>query len=320
MKVIDLHCDALLKLSQGNKTGRFKNDPEIDTNQERLNQGQVKVQCFAIFIEPTTHSAQMYSTVLEQVNLFYEEVLNKQANMKHIKTWEDLIHLRRDQIGAMLTLEGVDAIGNDIEKLKTLYHLGVKSVGLTWNQANLAADGAGEPRGAGLTVFGKEIVQLNNQYKVLTDVSHLSEQGFWDVMDLAYYPIASHSNARALCDHQRNLTDLQAKEMFAKGGNVHIVFYPEFIKKDGNASIPDLIKHIDHFCSLGGVHQIGFGSDFDGIGRYVSNLENAAKYQNLIEELLKHYSEDQVKGFACNNFLQYLKRHQLIETESEMCE
>jgi membrane dipeptidase len=190
-------------------------------------------------------------------------------------------------------------------KLHILYQLGVRSVGLTWNQANLAADGAGEPRGAGLTLFGKEIVEFNNEHQILTDVSHLSDQGIWEVIELAKYPIASHSNARALCNHLRNLTDEQAQAMFAKGGLIHVVYHPPFVKESGEVTISDLVKHIDHFCSLGGVKQIGFGSDLDGITTFITNLEDASKSQNLINELLKYYPEEVVRGFAYQNFLDH---------------
>ncbi|MGJ7919209.1 dipeptidase [Neobacillus sp. LXY-4] len=306
MEVIDLHCDALLKLWEGKGTRRFADAPELDTNKERLKQGQVKVQCFAIFIEPEIKQEQKFQVVLEQVDYFYQEVLGKNPDMKHIRKWTDFYKLKPGEIGAMLTLEGVDAIGNDLSKLRILYQLGIKSVGLTWNTANLAADGAGEPRGGGLTLFGKEIVHLNNQHQVFTDVSHLSEKGFWDVMELARYPIASHSNSKVLCNHPRNLTDEQAIAMFKNGGTIHVVYHPPFIKEDGEATIADLVNHIDHFCSLGGAKQIGLGSDFDGINHFVRNLENASQTQNLINELLKHYKEEEVRGFAYQNFLNHL--------------
>lgn len=306
MEVIDLHCDALLKLWEGNGKIRFADAPELDTNKERLKQGQVKVQCFAIFIDPEIKQEQKFQVVLEQVDYFYQEVLGKNPDMKHIKKWTDFYKLKPGEIGAMLTLEGVDAIGNDLSKLRILYQLGIKSVGLTWNTANLAADGAGEPRGGGLTLFGKEIVHLNNQHQVFTDVSHLSEKGFWDVMELARYPIASHSNSKVLCNHPRNLSDEQATAMFKNGGTIHVVYHPPFIKEDGEATIADLVNHIDHFCSLGGAKQIGLGSDFDGINHFVRNLENASQTQNLINELLKHYKEEEVRGFAYQNFLNHL--------------
>src|SRR5699024_5335124 len=162
-------------------------------------------------------------------------------------------------------------------------------------QANLCADGAEEPRSGGLTLLGKEVVRLNNEHHVLTDVSHLSVAGFWDVMALSDYPFASHSNARAICDHPRNLYDDQIQAMFEKGGHIHVVFNPPFIVKEAEtATISELLKHIDHLCALGGENQIGFGSDFDGIETYVNDLNHSGVYQNLTDTLLKHYSEDQV--------------------------
>ncbi|MDR4945575.1 dipeptidase [Neobacillus cucumis] len=305
MYIIDLHCDALMKLQEGRGVLRFADAKELDTNKKRLQAGQVKVQCFAIFIEPDIKGDQKFQVALEQIDYFYKEVLGKNPDMVHIKEWSDFDRLQPGQIGAMLTLEGVDPIGNDLAKLHILYQLGVRSVGLTWNQANLAADGAGEPRGGGLTLFGKEIVAFNNEHQILTDVSHLSDNGIWDVIELAKYPIASHSNARALCEHPRNLTDEQAKAMFARGGLIHVVYHPPFIKESGVTTISDLIKHIDHFCSLGGVKQIGLGSDFDGISTFVTDLEDASKSQNLINELLKQFKEEEVRGFAYENFLNH---------------
>ncbi|RWR14626.1 dipeptidase [Siminovitchia fortis] len=304
MNIIDLHCDILWKLWESKGKLRFNDSPELDANKERLKKGNVKVQCFAVFIPPEIKTTEQFQSALEQINYYYTEILENNPDIIQIRCWKDILDLKPGQTGAVLTLEGIDCIGNDLQKLSLLNHMGVRSTGLTWNYANLAADGAEEPRGAGLTTFGKQVVRFNNQRKMLTDVSHLSERSFWDVMDLADYPIASHSNAKALCSHPRNLKDRQAEALFEKNGMVHVVFFPEFIAEKEIVTIPDLIKHIDHFCSLGGVRHIGFGSDFDGIDRHIAGLENASKYQNLINELLKYYSEDQVRGFAGQNFLE----------------
>ncbi|PLR89149.1 dipeptidase [Bacillus sp. T33-2] len=305
MKIIDTHCDVLLKLWESKGEMRFADAPKLDANKMRLEQGEVAAQLFAIWVDPAIKQEHKFDTALGQIDLFYREVLDKNPQMKQLRNWDDFDKLGDGEIGAMLTLEGVDAIGNDLTKLKILYELGVRSVGLTWNNANLAADGAGEPRGAGLSLFGKDIVRFNNEHRILTDVSHLSEKAFWDVMEIADYPFASHSNSRTLCDHPRNLYDDQARAMFEKGGLIHVVYCPPFVTEDGNAGIADVIRHIDHFCSLGGLKQVGLGSDFDGISTYVKGLENAAKYQNLINELLKHFTEDDVKGFAYQNFLDH---------------
>ncbi|CEG21740.1 Membrane dipeptidase (Peptidase family M19) [Planococcus massiliensis] len=313
MKIIDTHCDALLKLQlakrgtfYGKEPLNFTNSDQLDTNFQRLQAGGVYVQFFAIFLYPDLPDNEKWQHALEQVDLFYTEILGKNPSMNHIKKWEDIDSLKEGEIGAVLTLEGADAFGNDLMKLRQLYRLGVLSIGLTWNNANLCADGAGEPRGGGLTLLGKEVVRLNNEHRIFTDVSHLSVKGSWDVMELADYPIASHSNARALCDHPRNLNDDQAKAMFAKNGMIDVVFCLPFIKEGGkDVGIADLVKHIDHFSNLGGVKHIGIGSDFDGIDAYMKNLNNASEFQNLINELQKHFSESEVEGFAYRNFLEH---------------
>ncbi|WP_368654360.1 dipeptidase [Ornithinibacillus sp. 4-3] len=309
MKVIDTHCDALLKLqraqngaSYGVEPLNYQNATELDTNFERLQAGNVKVQFFAIFILPNVPADLKWQHALEQVDLFYTEVL-KNPKMKHIRKWEDMDYLKEDEIGAVLTLEGADAFGNDLMKLRTLYRLGVLSMGMTWNNPNLCADGAGEPRGGGLTELGIDVVKLNNKHKVFTDVAHSTVKGFWDIVEHADYLIASHSNSRAIYDHVRNLYDDQVKAFFEKKGLIQVVFYPSFINGTNQATFADLIKHIDHLCSLGGEKFIGFGSDFDGIDSYIKDFEDASMFPNLINELLKHYSEEQVKGFAYQNFL-----------------
>ncbi|MEQ2526637.1 dipeptidase [Bacillaceae bacterium CLA-AA-H227] len=305
MNIIDMHCDALLKLWESKGKASFVDAPVIDTNKIRMKKGKVKVQAFAVWVDPSINTLHQFNVALEQVRLFHEEILQKNEDIKHIKDWSELDKLKEDEIGAILTLEGVEPIGNDISKLHILYELGVRLVGLTWNSANLAADGALEARGAGLTSFGKEIVRFNNDRQIITDVSHLSERAFWDVMELARYPMASHSNTKHHCDHPRNLSDSQARAMFERGGMVHVVYHPPFVKKDGNATIQDLIRHIDHLCALGGVKQIGLGSDFDGIDAKIPGLAHAGETQNLINELLKHFSEEEVRGFASENFLRH---------------
>lgn len=313
MKIFDTHCDALLKLQIAKRNTLFdgemldyRKSNDLETNFERLQAGGVKVQFFAIFIHPEFPSDEKWQHALEQVDLFYSEILGKNPLMKHIKEWKDIDQLKPDEIGAVLTLEGADAFGNDLIKLRHLYRLGVLSIGLTWNNANLCADGVGDPRGAGLTVLGKEVVCLNNEHHVFTDVSHLSIKGFWDVMDLAKYPIASHSNARSLCDHPRNLNDEQIRAIFTNNGMIDVVFAPQFINKDSEqATISDLVRHIDYLCLLGGIQQVGIGSDFDGISSHITGLGNASEFPNLINELQKQYTETEVEGFAYRNFLNH---------------
>lgn len=309
MRIIDLHGDALAKIEASRGSLSFTDAPELASNRNRLQEGEVAVQGFAVFVDPALPGSMRFQSCLDQIHYFYAEILDKHDDMELITDWSRIVELPPRKIGALLTLEGVDPIENDLKRLHLLYRLGVRSVGLTWNYANQAADGVLEKRGAGLTSLGREIVALNNRYGMLTDVSHLNERGFWEVMELARYPVASHSNARALCDHPRNLTDEQLAAMFGRGAPVHVVYYPEFTADahaSGPATIDDLIRHIEHMCELGGERHIGFGSDFDGITLTIEGLEHAGKSQNLIRELLKRYSEEQVRGFAFDNFARYV--------------
>ncbi len=267
----------------------------------------MQVQFFAIFVEPYIPQDQKFQVILEQIDLFYEAML-KFPDMKHIKKWSDLAKLNHNQVGAVLTIEGLDGIGNDLTKLRVLYQLGVLSVGITWNQANLFADGVGESRGAGLSELGKQAVYLNNSRNVLTDVSHLHVKGFWDVIEIANYPIASHSNAFSLCNHPRNLSNEQIKALVEKNGYIGIVFHPLFLTGKETATISDIIAHFDYMCGLGAENHLGFGSDFDGISVYVDNLQHSGQFHNLITELKKHFSEDIVQGFAGGNFKRLVPR------------
>ena len=131
MEIIDLHCDVLYKLCVAKGKLSFLDAKELDANLQRLKKGKSKVQCFAIFIPDDVETELKFQMALEQINYFYSEVLGKNKEMRHIKKWSDVFDLKSTEIGAILTLEGVDCIGNDIKKLGILYQLGVLSVGLT---------------------------------------------------------------------------------------------------------------------------------------------------------------------------------------------
>lgn len=315
MNIIDTHCDVLYKLQQiKRKTGElpsFQTAAVLDANMNRLRAGRVYVQFFAIFVDPTAKDEEKWRLACEQIDLFQTEIIEKNPKMIHIREWSQLEALQEGEIGAVLALEGVEPIGHDLEKLMYLYEQGVLSVGLTWNQANLAADGALEQRHGRLTPFGEQIVQYNNEYGILTDVSHLSARCFWDVLEQANYVFASHSNVRTLCDHPRNLSDLQLSALFAKGGVVHVTFYPPFIHERYETqavTTSHLLQHIEYLCSLGGVDYIGFGSDFDGIDLYVEDLQQAAHYASFVETLKTYFTEEEVAQFMRHNFLQFIRR------------
>lgn len=307
MKIFDAHCDVLMKLFN-NPNENFLTSPALQVTKHGMERAGVKIQLFAIYVPEAVYHSLQFEAALAMVQLFYEKIIHE-AGLKLILDKEDLRKLGKDDIGAILTLEGCDSIGGDVLKLKTLLRLGVTSVGLTWNWANLVADGALETRGAGLTKFGKEVINILESQKVWLDVSHLSERAFWEVIDLHSNPIASHSNSRKMMNHPRNLTDDQLKALFLKKSIIGITFVPEFLTEKSEASIKDIMKHIEHICTLGGSRHIGFGSDFDGTDKIVKGLENVSQYDNLVNQLLIYYPESVVRGFLYENFVSaYLEK------------
>ncbi len=191
----------------------------------------------------------------------------------------------------------------------SLHRLGIRAAGLTWNHANWAADGAMEPRGGGLTIKGRRFVEECENLDILLDVSHLSERAFWEVAELSQRPvIASHSNARAICDHPSNLTDAQIEKLIAKQGLIGVTFVPWFVSNAEVVVIDDLLRHIEHICELGGESHIMLGSDFDGIDRYIEGLTHPGELISLQEALLKRYSERQTEQFMSGNALRFLRK------------
>lgn len=308
MKVVDLHCDVLEKLARF-EDANFRNDSRIYSNFERLKAGNVKIQVFAIFIHPDIPQEQKFQEVLRQIEAFNKCVL-KEPEMVHIKDWKQIDELEEGQIGAVLSLEGCDAIDDDLEKLKIILDAGVKIVGLTWNYENKVGYGTSEDSTKGIKPFGKKVIELLNERDIIIDVAHLNERGFYELLPLAKKVIASHCNSRTLCDHPRNLTDEQVKMLVEKGGRIHVVFYPPFIEKEKKTTtIEKLVEHIKYLANLVGVEHIGFGSDFDGMDPLsVSNLSNASEFPNIIERLRQEFTDDEVKLFSEEGFMNYIRK------------
>ncbi|PFM13479.1 diguanylate cyclase [Bacillus cereus] len=305
MKIFDAHCDVLFQLWSAQGKKNFKNDSQLHITFEQLKRRKGSIQCFAIYVPETVLYEKRFEAALQMADIFYNEILSL-PGVKFIQTKNDISMLKQDEIGAILTLEGCEAIGKDAMKLRLFYRLGVRSFGLTWNYANLLADGALETRGAGLTTFGKHVVQELNTLHVWTDVSHLNERSFWDVIEIAKNPIASHSNCRKLCQHPRNLNDEQLRALIKRNSMIGVTFVPQFLTSEKQAHIADIVRHIEYICSLGGENNIGFGSDFDGVLETVVNVSAYREYENVMNELCKHYAASTVERFLYDNFVEHI--------------
>ncbi|MEF2244485.1 dipeptidase [Paenibacillus sp. IITD108] len=307
MKSVDFHCDVLYKLLLNNELDFARDEADqLDVTLERLKEAEAAIQTFAIYI-PSVRKDWLVA-VMESVDLFYNQILS-QPSISFIRNKQDLRQcIKEGRIGALLSMEGVDGLYNNKALLHMLYRLGVRFAGLTWNYANWAADGVLEPRNGGLTAAGKEFVQYCEQIGMLLDISHLSDRGFWELAELTSKPfIASHSNAREVCSHPRNLTDSQIQCIIAREGRVGVTYVPQFLVHNRSSTIYDIVCHIEHICELGGEKAVMLGSDFDGIDTHVQELKHPGHLYRLKNELLKFYSEHQTNHFLAGNAILFLE-------------
>ncbi|RED66107.1 dipeptidase [Cohnella lupini] len=310
MRVADLHVDVLCKMLEypdASWSGAIA-DARFDVNPERLRAGGVGLQVFALYLPDEIPSDP--ESIFRAAELFWSEVLTVRG-IKLVRRAGDIeAAIQEGKIGAILSLEGADGLQGKLWALRLLHKLGLRLLGPTWNHANWACDGALEPRGAGFTKAGRQLVTECENLGILLDVSHLSDRGFWELADRAKRPFfASHSNARSIKDNPRNLTDEQIEAIVSAEGIIGVTFVPWFVTSREPATIDDVLRHVEHICSLGGAGHIAFGSDFDGISRHVQGLEHPGRYPDLIEALLKRYPESFVEDMAGKNAIRFFTRN-----------
>ena len=206
------------------------------------------------------------------------------------------------KLAAVLAVENSEALDRSLYVLRALYEMGVRTMTLTHSARAWAADGEQESQtGGGLSRFGRDLVRAMNELDMLIDISHLSERGFWEVMDLTTAPVlASHSCCRALCDHGRNLRDEQIEAIAQAGGVVGLTIVPSFVDAE-RPTLEGYLDHIEHVAEVGGVEAAAIGTDFDGGGEV---LEDASELPLVTEGLLERgWSEADVRKVLGENHL-----------------
>jgi membrane dipeptidase len=316
MFIVDGHCDTLLELYKNRQSFWEQND-KGHTDFVRLKKSMVKLQFMAVYIEPEYKPYGALSRALEILD-FYKSNLEKESlgKIKTVKSKKDIQELMINKssgdetIGILLSIEGGEALEGKLSTLRIIYELGFRSLTLTWNQRNQIGDGAweNETRG-GLTSFGKEVIREMNSLGMVIDVSHLSETGFWDTVAISKSPvIASHSCCSYINKHPRNLSDDQLQALGKINGLVGINFYPNFLGEK-EASIDNVVAHIEHAVEKAGIDSVGIGSDFDGIEITPKGLEDVTKMPFISEKLLaRGWKEEEVSKIMGGNFIRVLER------------
>ncbi|MHA6529175.1 dipeptidase [Paenibacillus sp. BAC0078] len=308
MRVADFHCDVLSKLQPAPDID-FRKDDRLDVTSERLLAGGVELQVFAIYLS-AVQGKLSFERILGQIEAYRDKVVGT-GGLQWLRWKEDAAGMAVTSSGwGMLSLEGVDGLEGNLFYAELIFELGVRFFGLTWNYANWAADGVLEQRNGGFTEQGRKLIEWCNESGMLLDVSHLAPAGFWELAERSNRPfIASHSNAAAVCGHPRNLSDDQIGALVAMDGRMGLTFVPWFVTEGGDAKAADVLRHIEHVCTLGGSRHIMFGSDFDGIESWVEGLEHPGKYAEFAELLLRHYPEEDVRGWLYGNAQSFLANY-----------
>ncbi len=304
--MLDCHCDTITAIYEKGEN-LYENSGHIDI--KRLMQYKTPVQLFALWLKKTDYGHAVRKTM--EYILFYEKELEK--NKKWIAPAyciQDIDKNKKNgRISALLALEGGEALEGSLDMLEVYYKIGVRALTLTWNYRNELADGAGEGQTCGgLTRFGRETVKKMEQLGMLVDVSHLSDAGFLDVVKYTQKPfIASHSNCRALCDTERNLTDRQIEIIAQRGGVIGINMYPPFLSVGGRADVEDVMKHIRHIIALAGEECIGLGCDFDGIDVTPQGICDITQVQKVINKVREEFGSRTAYLLEEGNFLRVMR-------------
>lgn len=274
----------------------------------------------AIFVENDFLPEMALRRAMKQVNAIYEDIEESKEKFMLIKTAKDMDKaLEENKIGIIMSLEGAEPVYNDLDLLNNFYRLGVRGLGITWSRRNFAADGSyfGDPEEGikgGLTPFGIQLVRRAEELGMFLDVSHLNDPGLSDVLKYTKNPfIASHSNARALNNMTRNLTDEQIKAIGERKGVIGVNAYKGIVSKDDkHQDVSKLCDHIEHLVKIAGEDSVGFG--FDLCSKYYENgeitdiLKDHSESLWITEELLKReYTEDKIAKVIGGNYYKYLK-------------
>lgn len=305
VRVFDGHCDTISHCYRGGVSLR-QNEGHLDL--ERTGRYDGWAQFFAIFAAKKWVKEPLWQVTQGQYQTFCREIEANADRVVQCRTAEEIENAwAGGKTAALLSIEGGELLDCDLNKLEEVYRWGVRAINLTWNYTNELSGTNVEDKEKGLTEQGRAFAAKMQRLGMLVDVSHLSDPGFWDVIDLAKKPIiATHSNARAVCPHTRNLTDEQFKALIKNGGVAGLNMCDEFVGE--TPTIDTLVAHVEHWFGLGGERNVSLGGDWDGISGMPAEIHGIQDIDKLAERLLKmNYNEDKVRGVFYQNLMRVVK-------------
>lgn len=320
MRYFDLHCDTLYRMIHEKQP---LEDNDFHISLKKIRGIDTWFQFMAVWIPDDFDSKNGMALLKKGAEKLEKYRQNSSNNITVIDSFKGVekpfvCTCEKSDIAGMssnliLSVENGRCIGRDLSNLDVLHELGVKMITLTWNGVNEIGTGAnstGTKEDSGITEFGREAVKRMEELSIAIDVSHASDKLFEDVCQEVKRPfVASHSNSRKICNHKRNLTDEQFLKIKAVGGLVGLNFCRAFLKNEENgvckANMYDILRHAEHFLSLGGENVLSIGSDFDGTDM-PDGLESIANIQQLYELFLRHnYKEKLVNKIFFDNAYEF---------------
>ena len=321
---LDTHCDTPMFFPKGIHFDH--RDPQTLVDLHKMTEGRQDATIMAAYL-PQPKIGETFSSKVEfdvpgpteYADLIFdkiEEIVSENKSYISIARtpgdlYEDKRHGRKS---VMFAIENGLALNGQLQNLQHFAQRGIVYMTLCHNGDNDICDSA---RGCnthnGLSRFGEQVVREMNRLGIMVDLSHAAEKTFYDVLEISALPVVcSHSSCRALCDHPRNLTDEQMRALAAKGGVMQITIYEGFLRKDGEASIIDLMAHLEHAIKVMGIDHVGLGTDFDGDGG-VRGIADSSELINFTRQLLaRNYSERDIQKIWGGNFLRVMGQVQKV--------
>ena len=307
---IDMHCDSLLRAYRDGSGSLW--DGEGHQSLKQLAESGQMCQFFAVYFRPKSEQQEEDTAYFLKLRAMLTEQLDLHADSVALALSPEDIrnHAAQGIASVLLSVEDGRMIDNDLNRIAWMKEMGVRAIGLTWNHANcLGFPNSPDPaeNRKGLTPFGREAVEEMNRLGILVDVSHLSDGGFDDVAEISRKPfVASHSNARAVTDHPRNLSDPMLKKLADRGGVTGLNLVPEFLN-DRNlpGTVAMLMEHVRHIVRVAGEDVLGIGLDLDGFSE-PSEISCASQVGLLFSAMEKEFTPRQIEKFASGNVLRVL--------------
>lgn len=305
MKYIDFHCDTITELHDHPEKGSLlKNSLYVDL--EKLKKGGCFIQDFALWVDKK-ETPDVWKRYENLLGTFRREMEAWHRLICPIRCREDLREAEEEgKIGALLSVEGGEAAGGSVEKLERMYKDGVRLMTLTWNYPNEI----GFPNGmeGGITKKGREMVEAMENLHMIVDTSHLNDEGTREILMTCHVaPMASHSDARAVTGHRRNLPDDLIRLFGEKGGLIGLNFANHFTGAEDVTTLDSIVRHARHIRDVGGIDVLALGSDFDGIEPKLE-LKDASEMGRLAEVLKKGgFKEEEIEKIFWWNGERYLE-------------